>query len=95
MNTSPITKITSWLKLLDKNLHLVGCATVFGKSEVMLIAKKVTIMFFANTLDVTSLVRKPFQVELACFVSFKRWPIPIALGLGSSSISPVARFVLR
>ena len=36
MNTSSITKITSWLKFLGKILHLVGCATVCGKSEVML-----------------------------------------------------------
>ena len=25
-----------WIKFLGKNIHLVGCATVFGKSEVML-----------------------------------------------------------
>ena len=37
MNASPITKITSWLEFLGKNLHLVGCATVCGKSEVMLL----------------------------------------------------------
>ena len=36
MNASPITKITSWLEFLGKNLHFVGCATVCGKSEVML-----------------------------------------------------------
>ena len=36
VNASPITKITSWLKFLGKNLHLVGCATVCGKSKVML-----------------------------------------------------------
>ena len=36
MNASPITKITSWLKFLGKNLHLVGCATLCAKSEVML-----------------------------------------------------------
>ena len=36
MNASPITKITSWLEFLNKNLHLLGCATVCGKSEVML-----------------------------------------------------------
>jgi hypothetical protein len=36
VNASSITKITSWLKFLGKNLHLVGCATVCGKSEVML-----------------------------------------------------------
>ena len=36
MNASLITKITSWLEFLGKNLHLVGCATVCGKSEVML-----------------------------------------------------------
>ena len=36
VNASPITKITSWLEFLGKNLHLVGCATVCGKSEVML-----------------------------------------------------------
>ena len=35
-DASPITKITSWLEFLGKNLHLVGCATVCGKSEVML-----------------------------------------------------------
>ena len=38
VNTSPITKITSWLKFLGKNLHLVGCATLCAKSEVMLIS---------------------------------------------------------
>ena len=37
MNASPITKITSWLKFLGKNLHLVGCATLCSKSEVMLL----------------------------------------------------------
>ena len=36
VNASPITKITSWLEFLGKNLHLVGCATVCGKREVML-----------------------------------------------------------
>ena len=35
VNASPITKITSWLKFFGKNLHLVGCATVCTKSEVM------------------------------------------------------------
>ena len=34
--TSLITKITSLLKFLGKNLHLVGCATLCAKSEVML-----------------------------------------------------------
>ena len=43
MNASPITKITSWLEFLGKNLHLVGCATVCGKSEVMLIQMNVTV----------------------------------------------------
>ena len=38
MNSSSITKITSWFKFLCKNLHLVGCATVCDKSEVMLIS---------------------------------------------------------
>ena len=33
---SPITKIASWLEFLGKNFHLVGCATVCGKIEVML-----------------------------------------------------------
>ena len=37
MNASSIIKITSWLKFLGKNLHLMGCATVCGKSEVMLL----------------------------------------------------------
>ena len=37
VNASPITKITSWLKFLGKNLHLVGCANLCAKSEVMLI----------------------------------------------------------
>ena len=36
VNASPITKITSWLKFLGKNLYLVGRATVCDKSEVML-----------------------------------------------------------
>ena len=36
MNASPITKITRWFKFLSKNLHLVGCATVCAKSEVMI-----------------------------------------------------------
>ena len=36
MNASTITKITSWFKFLGKNLHLVGCATVYAKSEFML-----------------------------------------------------------
>ena len=31
-------RITSWLKFLGKNLHLVGCATLCAKSEVMLMA---------------------------------------------------------
>ena len=37
VNASPITKITSWLKFMGKNLHLVGCATLYAKSEIMLI----------------------------------------------------------
>ena len=37
VNASPITKLTSWLKFLGKNLHLVGCATLWAKSEVMLL----------------------------------------------------------
>ena len=37
VNASPITKITSWFKFLGKNHHLVVCATVCAKSEVMLI----------------------------------------------------------
>jgi hypothetical protein len=36
VNSSSITKITSWFKFLGKNLHLVGCAIVCAKSEVML-----------------------------------------------------------
>ena len=36
MNASPITKIIGCFKILGKNLHLVGCATVCAKSEVML-----------------------------------------------------------
>ena len=36
VNASPITKITSLLKFLGKNIHLVGCATLCAKSEVML-----------------------------------------------------------
>ena len=36
VNASPITRITSWVKFLGKNLHLVGCATLSAKSEVML-----------------------------------------------------------
>ena len=36
MNARPVTKITSWLKFLGKNFHLVGCATLCAKSEVML-----------------------------------------------------------
>ena len=40
MNASPITKITSCLEFLGKNLHLVGCATVCGKSEVMLMLSR-------------------------------------------------------
>ena len=36
VNASPITKTTSWLKFLGKNLHLVGCATLCAKIEVML-----------------------------------------------------------
>ena len=37
VNASPIKKIISWFKFLGKNLHLVGCATVCAKSEVMLL----------------------------------------------------------
>ena len=36
VNASSITKITSWLKFLGKNFHLLCCATVCAKSEVML-----------------------------------------------------------
>ena len=36
VNGSSITKITSQLKFLGKNLHLVDCATVCVKTEVML-----------------------------------------------------------
>ena len=58
VNASPITKITTWFKFLGKNLHLLGCATVCAKSEVMLfyimtIVKtfnlKVTAIFNATT----------------------------------------------
>ena len=44
VNASSITKITSCLKFLGKNLHLMGCANVCGKSEVMLI------LVYQNTL---------------------------------------------
>ena len=37
VNASPIKKLTSWFKFLDKNPQLVSCATVCAKSEVMLI----------------------------------------------------------
>ena len=43
VNASLITKITSWLKFFGKNLHLVGCATVCGKSEVMLLEIQVAL----------------------------------------------------
>ena len=33
---SSITNITSWFKFFGKNLHLVDCATVCTKSDVML-----------------------------------------------------------
>ena len=45
MNASPITKISSWLKFLGKNLHLVGCAIVCGKSEFMLLCMHVSDFF--------------------------------------------------
>ena len=51
MNASPITKITSWLKFLGKNLHLVGCATVCGKSEVMLTIKYIGNQFGTGRTD--------------------------------------------
>ena len=38
VNESPITKITKWFKFLGNNLHLVGCAALCPKSEVMLIS---------------------------------------------------------
>ena len=37
VNASPITKITIWFKFLGKTLHLVGCATLCKRSEVMLL----------------------------------------------------------
>ena len=37
VNASSITKLTSWFKFLGKNLHLMDCATVWDKSEVMLL----------------------------------------------------------
>jgi hypothetical protein len=36
VNASSITKITSWLNFLSKNLRLMGYATVCAQSEVML-----------------------------------------------------------
>jgi hypothetical protein len=36
VNECPITKITSWFNFLGKNHHLVGCANVCAKIEVML-----------------------------------------------------------
>ena len=51
MNASPITKITSWLKFLAKNLHLVGCATVCVKSEVMLMIMDLRMLDAHHKLD--------------------------------------------
>ena len=53
VNASSVTKITNWLKFLDKNLHLAGCATVYGKSEVMLLKMRtyVTVFLDSKTLQ--------------------------------------------
>ena len=37
VKASPITKITSKLEFLGKNLHLFDCATLCAKSKVMLV----------------------------------------------------------
>ena len=52
MNANPITKITSWLEFLGKSLHLVGCAIVCVKSEVMLILSEVIIFSEQNSYHI-------------------------------------------
>ena len=69
MNASPITKITSWLKFLGKNLHLVGCATLCAKSEVMLI--------LIDTLNILL-----YRVSISVYLSYlHRYVYIIILGI--------------
>ena len=58
VNASSITKITSWLKFLGKNLHLVGCATVCSKSEVMLPWMYDNAGWYGPSLQVSATVSK-------------------------------------
>ena len=61
VNASPITKITSWLKFLGKNLHLVGCATLCAKSKVMLtLIKHVTKFYFGSNLNHLRMIQTLF-----------------------------------
>ena len=48
MNARPVTKITSWLKFLGKNLHLVSCATLCAKSKVMLLQRYAPVHVYEN-----------------------------------------------
>ena len=72
MNASPITKITSWLKFLGKNLHLAGCATFCAKSEVMLEYVYCTLNHIAIDMiyfrNLGSRFSQPFLVGLNAFV---------------------------
>ena len=65
MNASPITKITSWLKFLGKNLHFVGCATLCAKSEVMLvhISRYGFLIFCVEFRELSHLIRDLSQAE--------------------------------
>jgi hypothetical protein len=70
VNTSSITKITSWLKFLDKNLHLVGCAIACGKSVVMLWSLKVEIKSIYENAD-HALALPPFFCQTVNPISTK------------------------
>ena len=58
VNASSITKMISWLKFLGKNLHLVCCASVCAKSEVMLI-------FIFHQCNVTFLSQNKITLSIA------------------------------
>ena len=76
MNASPITKITSWLEFLGKNLQLVGCATVCVKSEVMLVCIKAleSLCKILKINDLSTFVRVGAAMTTACSIGAVVFP---------------------
>ena len=67
MNASQITKRFSWFNFWGKNLHLVGCATVCIKSEVilLLVCRKI----HSKSLSIVSLflsLKLSFSISRSC-----------------------------